>query len=196
MRGQIVGPLCLLMLVLAACDGSGGQLNDAANRVQPVNLNKDKLAKPAGVLTISPTPFAPGATVNALAQFNQPQKIAGNGKCGEPDVHEYRLDFVPLNEAGAPRPTLNIPTLAPFANAANGARISVPFAAATVPSRTHPGLRAMASFYQSYCAASAGPAGPVDTIQSSNTRVAHADFTYQCGREPANRCAYYPVAKP
>ena len=196
MRGRKVGPLGILLALLAACDGSGGQLNDAANVVQPVNANKDKVAKPEGVLTITPTPFTPGATVTALAQFNQPQKVDGNGKCGEPDVHEYRLDFVPLNEAGAPRPALNIPRLAPYANAANGARISVPFDTAAVPSRTHPGLRATASFYQSYCAASAGPAGPVDTIQSTNTRVAHADFTYPCGREQGDRCAYYPVAKP
>lgn len=195
MRRQ-VGPLSILLALLVACDGSGGQLNDAANLVQPVNTHKDKLAKPDGVLTLTPTPFTPGATVTALAQFNQPQKIDGDGKCSEPDVHEYQLKFVPLDEAGAPRLALNIPTLAPFANAANGARISVPFESAAVPVRTHPGLRATASFYQRYCAASAGPAGPVDTIEFSDTPVAYADFTYQCGREPANRCAYYPVAKP
>lgn len=196
MRGRMVGPLGILLALLAACDGSGGQLNDAANLVRPVNPNKDQLAKPEGVLTITPTPFTPGATVTALARFNQPQKIDGNGKCSEPDVHEYWLQFIPLDESGAPRPALNIPRLAPYANAANGARIGVSFDLAAVPARTHPGLRATASFYQRYCAAIAGPGGPVDTIQSSDTRVAHADFTYQCGREQAKRCAYYPVAKP
>ena len=182
----------LILLLAPGCDaGPDGQLNDAANYREDISA-KTRPARREGTLSIDPTPFARGAKVSATAQFDQPVLASSSGSCGQSDLREYRLNIVELDESGAVVPKLATFATAPFAQAANGARVEVAFAAATVPSRPAPRLRAIASFYQRYCA----PTSAGGAVQSAEVAVAHADFAFACGGEMADRCAYRRAVEP
>ena len=183
--------LIVLLLAPGCDDGPDGQLNDAANYRDNISA-KNRPARREGTLSIDPTPFARGARVAATAQFDQPALASSSGTCAESDLREYRLKFVALDESGAVVPTLATFTTAPYGQAAKGVRAEVAFAEAIVPSRPAPRLRAIASFYERYCAQSSTGGA----VQTSEVTLAHADFAFACGSETADRCAYRSVGEP